>query len=191
MRDAVAAAMSDAGYGEREEAIAGVLVQIAPHHTDSQRAKIIVELHAEMRQLPEKRERQVELARSFKQSTVSLDEAVRILFDNALPIVPLNREPAIIKDYENLRRAWRSEYLVKGPREHVESVIRMNLSREANCAGFQFFSVDLSVEEVGREGEAWAGQVNVFRNGSVAPIRVWRSELEDTFFACGNAAFRE
>ena len=30
--DAVAAAMSDAGYGEREEAIAGVLVQIAPHH---------------------------------------------------------------------------------------------------------------------------------------------------------------
>ena len=113
-------------------------------------------------------------------STPSSEVALSVLFEKALPATPLQTEPSIRAEHDDLKRSWGSPNLCTGDECDIRRVVDRNLCRIAEEPGFRVF--DLSVDKQNR-----SAQVNAIFRDTFVPVRLWRTT--NKVFACGNSLF--
>jgi len=114
---------------------------------------------------------------------VSPEEAVDILFEQALPATPDVAVEDARRTYEFVRATWGSHELYSGTRDGMRQLILTNLRRMHAEEGFGSFRVEVKPDE-----NHLRAMVVVFSAaGSFQPVGVYRSG--DTVLVCGNSAF--
>ena len=109
-------------------------------------------------------------------------EAVRILFKEVMPQVPVLDTQRILEEYKDVAMSWGSRHLYDGSEKHIAQVVRRNLDRISREEGFQCFVIRL----LKRDKCARVGALHGPGEGFV-PIRLWRDA--GRVYACGNTLF--
>ena len=111
----------------------------------------------------------------------SATEAARMLFEEALPQVPIAELSFIEGEYEYYVGSWKSRELIKGDKESLFKRVLTNFERTAQTPGFQFFVVDVKPAYK-------VAQVVVFSDGDGASVCLFRTA--DSLYLCGNYYFQ-
>ena len=114
--------------------------------------------------------------------TTSAVEATHVLFDQALPEIPIWGQERIEYEFEGFQRAWGSKRLIPGTKESLRKLVQSNLEKTTQEFGFHFFTVDV-MPQLG------CGQVMAWSDGNGASVCLWRSE--SGLHLCGNFFFTE
>ena len=75
--------------------------------------------------------------------TTSAVEATHVLFDQALPEIPIWGQERIEYEFEGFQRAWGSKRLIPGTKESLRKLVQSNLEKTTQEFGFHFFTVDV------------------------------------------------
>lgn len=117
-----------------------------------------------------------------KVNTSDPEEAVNILFDKALAVVPVLYATQFQTAYDRMRQDWGPLPLVEGSKSEVKSVILNNAKALSRRADFKHFSIDVCLSDQGYKGEeaasmwAWVGTIGL-------ALHLWKTE--DKFHAFG------
>jgi len=115
--------------------------------------------------------------------TKSLDAALTIVFDEALPTLPFQTERAIREDYERLAKAWRSQELVEASEKGLRGILEKNLRILEWRSDFQGFQIVADLEST--------AAIQIIANCDEAnrpiAIRIWRGS--EHYYLCGGLDF--
>jgi len=123
---------------------------------------------------------QERVAAFINKETTFAGDATEILFNQALPSVPIWRKERIDNEHQGFVRSWGSKGLIKGSLEGLRTRVLTNLKRSVNMPGFRYFTINLS-ERMG------LAQVVTWSDGGGISVCLWRSE--ESLYLCGNSQF--
>lgn len=126
---------------------------------------------------------EADLPRFDGQTTGSFEDAVRIIFQQALPATRIEAEQRILEDYTRIARVWQSRELVEASTEGLRNIVAKNLKAMAFGAGCAEFQIVVDDEGT------WAAQVMGHNPEAIRllAIRIWRGS--DRLYACGGSDF--
>jgi hypothetical protein len=123
----------------------------------------------------------VKLALFEEVSTSDPDQAVQLLFDQALQSAPVLSGEMINSQYADVKPRWGSRKLVEGSEQKIRKLVLKNLEHiKKNTPTFTTFHVTAVLY-------ARAVQVDAHHWDSFTPIRVWRKD--DSYCVCGITKF--
>jgi hypothetical protein len=125
---------------------------------------------------------------SFKEvRTQDPQEAVDILFGDAMGVVPELTDEQFQSAYERMRQSWQSASLVEGTEDEVKSHILKQSEELAKMPGFKQFSIELCLADKGYKGEE-AAQLWTWVGDAAITGHLWKTK--DKYHAFGVAIFR-
>lgn len=122
-----------------------------------------------------------EIVKAFMGTETTLaGDATEILFNQALPSVPIWRKERIDNEYQGFVRAWGSMGLIEGSSEDLKERVLTNLKRSVAMPSFRYFTIQLC-ENMG------LAQVVTWSDGGGISVCLWRSK--ESLYLCGNSQF--
>jgi predicted RNA-binding Zn-ribbon protein involved in translation (DUF1610 family) len=118
-----------------------------------------------------------------EKSTKSLDEAIDIFFNEALPVISFEHEGTIREDYEHIAKAWRSRELVEASEKGLRGILEKNLRVLEWRNDFQGFQIIADLENT----PAILIMAECTEAQRPVAVRIWRGT--EHFYLCGGLDF--
>jgi len=112
--------------------------------------------------------------------TSSPEEAIRYLFDTALPSLESISLSSVKAQYEGYETSWRSNGLFRAGRDELRGHVYLSITKTCRQPGFHFYNIAMYDDNSRLVAMAFA-------DGDGASVCIWRADGQ--YYFCGNYFF--
>lgn len=121
--------------------------------------------------------------------TKNLDEAIGILFNQAIHELPILAPEQVHSAYQKIQRRWNAQALINGSLVQIKDAMLTAVQGFCQQNKFKHFQIAVFNEKIDLEyHQAECAQFMIFTMFDFKPIRIWKTQEE--LFMCGMSDFQ-